>query len=80
MIVIILILIINQEHPYDVQVDQQQEDDNDPPQLQNPTPLDTHLVEVTNITDNNSDKDSQHTGVVIVDDQIAGVIPDNAEE
>ena len=34
---------INQEHPYDVQLDQQQEDDDDPPQLlQDPTPLDTH--------------------------------------
>ena len=30
---------INQDHAYDLQVDQQQNDDDDPPQLQDPTIL-----------------------------------------
>ena len=71
---------INQEHPYDVQVDQQQEEDDPPQLLQDPTPLDTHLDAVTTITDDNSDEDLQHTGVVVVDDQSTGVTPDNAED
>ena len=59
---------INQDHPYDLQLDQQQEDDNDTTPLQDPTPLDEHLEVVNNTTDINSDEDTQSTGVDVADD------------
>ena len=48
---------INQEYPYDLQLDQQEGDD-DAPQLQDPIPLDQHLEAANNITNANSDEDT----------------------
>ena len=72
---------INQEHPYDLRLDQQQEDDDDAPPLQDPTPLDEHLEAGNTTTDTNSDEDTQNTGVDVTGDaRLTGVTPENAED
>ena len=55
---------INEEHPYDIQI----EDDDDTPPLQDPTPLTQHLDQVED--ESSDDEDSQGTKVA----------PENAED
>jgi hypothetical protein len=61
--------IEQQEHPYDIQIVREENDDDTTAPLQDPTPLDVHLEEVAQEAAPQDDED---------DSQMTGVAPENA--